>query len=84
MVSWEYLTVEFIRLEKKGMGASIPIGDYLPRWINNQEQSDWERQPAFLQVLDDLGRQGWELAGNGPAHAGGVCLIFKRPRAEEQ
>jgi hypothetical protein len=80
MTSWEYLTVEFARREKKGMGMPIPVGDFLPRWINEQEQSNWEEGPAFLQYLADLGAQGWELAGNGPAHHGGTCLIFKRPK----
>ena len=79
MRQWEYLVVEFSKIEKKGMGFSIASdAGYRPKWINGKQQQGWEDQPTFTDYLADLGQQGWELAGNGPAEFGGFSCVFKR------
>ena len=80
MSSWEYLVVEFSKVEKKGIGLSIPsYPGHHPRWVNGKQVEDWENQPIFGSYIAELGQQGWELAGNGPAEHGGFNCIFKRP-----
>jgi hypothetical protein len=79
MSSWEYLVVEFSKIEKKGMGFSISSqGGYYPRWVNGQQMKDWENQPAFRSYIAKLGQEGWELSGNGPAEHGGFNCVFRR------
>jgi hypothetical protein len=48
--------------------------------VNGEQLPDWEQNPHFLQYLQELGEENWELAGNGPAHHGGFVCIFKRPK----
>ncbi|WIG62021.1 MAG: hypothetical protein OJF49_004770 [Ktedonobacterales bacterium] len=39
-----------------------------------------ERKTAFVRrTLDDLGREGWELAGVQPVSPHGAYYVFKRP-----
>jgi hypothetical protein len=56
------------------------FGGYRPRYINGQEQPGWKRLPVLREYLDQLGAQGWELAGMGSRENNELPAYFKRPR----
>lgn len=79
MQAWEYLVVEFFRVEKKGMGFSVAADPhYRPRWINGEEQNGWENAVTFREYLSEYGSQGWEYAGHAPPELGGFACVLKR------
>jgi hypothetical protein len=67
--AWEYMEVVF-----------RDYGGYRPRTINGQEQPDWKRSPVIHEYLNQLGEQGWELAGVGSRENREMPVYFKRPR----
>jgi hypothetical protein len=81
MNKWEYRTVEFAQVEKKGMGLTIAADPaYRPRWVDGEQLKNWESEPPFREYLASLGEDGWEYAGRGPNQHGGFLCVFKRPR----
>ncbi len=51
-VHWEYLLVSF--QEYHG---------WRPRFINGKEQANWVDAPVIHEYIQQLGKDGWELAG---------------------
>jgi len=70
--TWEYLEVVF-----------RDYGGYRPRYVNGQEQAGWKRAPLIHEYLNQLGKQGWELAGVGSRHNDQMPAFFKR-RTEDR
>ena len=55
-----------------------------PRYVNGEELADWTAQPEIHEYANQLGQEGWELAGaSGGQKFYGVAdnyqLYFKRP-----
>ncbi|HEY1353108.1 MAG TPA: hypothetical protein VGF67_26130 [Ktedonobacteraceae bacterium] len=71
MQKWEYLV---IRGEHRG-------GQFMPRFINDQEQRDWKRA-SLPFLLNQPGNDGWELVGAVGYSTGYYDneLLLKRPR----
>lgn len=67
--AWEYMEVVF-----------RDYGGYRPRSVNGQEQPTWKRLPVIHEYLNQLGEQGWELAGMGSRESHEVAAYFKKPR----
>jgi hypothetical protein len=67
--AWEYMEVVF-----------RDYGGYRPRCINGQEQPGWKRLPVIHEYLNELGEQGWELAGLGSRENCEMPAYFKRPK----
>jgi hypothetical protein len=82
---WEYLFV------------SCEWGEvWRPRYVNQQEQAEWEIGPTMDQFARQLGEQGWELVSFAPVTLVGgkgdlsgltietnystIEMAFKRPR----
>lgn len=55
---WEYLVVSF--QEYKG---------WRPRYRNGEKIANWEDQPLLHDYLNQLGAEGWELAGASAGRA---------------
>ena len=70
--TWEYLEVVF-----------RDYGGYRPRYVNGQEQAGWKQAPLIHEYLNQLGKQGWELAGVGSRHNDQMPAFFKR-RTEDR
>ena len=64
---WEYMEVVF-----------RDYGGYRPRYVNGQEQGGWKRAPLMHEYLNQLGEEGWELAGVGSRHNDQMPAYFKR------
>jgi hypothetical protein len=58
-------------------------GGYRPRYVNGQEEAGWKQAPLIHEYLNQLGRQGWELAGVGSRHNEQMPAFFKR-RADDR
>lgn len=74
-VLWEYLVVSF--QEYKG---------WRPRFRNGEKITAWEEQPLLHDYLNQLGAQGWEMAGASAGRAlygsrDEIQVYFKRSRA---
>jgi hypothetical protein len=54
-------------------------GGYRPRYINGLEQPGWKRLPVIHEYLNQIGAQGWELAGVGSRENREMPAYFKRP-----
>ena len=67
--AWEYMEVVFRDYD-----------GYRPRYINGQEQPGWKRLPVIREYLNQLGEQGWELAGMGGRENNEMPAYFKRPK----
>ncbi len=72
---WEYLVVSF--QEYKG---------WRPRFRNGEKIAAWEEQPLLHDYLNQLGAQGWEMAGASAGRAlygsrDEIQVYFKRSRA---
>jgi hypothetical protein len=70
---WVYLIVSFQH-----------HNGWRPRYANGAELADWTAQPEMHDYANQLGREGWELAGaSGGLKLYGVAdqfqLYFKRP-----
>ena len=71
MQTWEYLTLQL----------EYPGGRATARSMNGQDLRDWKRTPLHL-LLNQLGADGWELAGATGYHVSNATneLLFKRPK----
>lgn len=66
-VRWEYLEILF--------------RDYAglrPRCANGEELAGWKELPVIHEYLNQLGEEGWELAGVGSRHKDQVPVYLKR------
>ena len=66
---WEYREVVFRN-----------YGGYRPRSINGVEQPGWKNAPIIHIYLNQLGEQGWELAGIGSMGNLEMLAYLKRLR----
>lgn len=66
---WEYMEVVF-----------RDYGGYRPRFIHGVEQVGWKQAPVIHEFLDQVGEQGWELAGVGSREDMEMSAYFKRPK----
>ncbi len=64
---WEYMEVVF-----------RDYGGYRPRYLNGQEQTGWKKAPLIYEYMNQLGEQGWELAGLGSRNNDQMPAYFKR------
>ncbi len=77
MQQWEYL---WVRCDQ------VAIGQWRPRWVNQEELHNWKEQPDLPTYTNWLGDKGWELVSTMmtpalPSHGGmDFRLVFKRPR----
>ena len=62
--------------------------EYLEMYVNGERWQDNEGREGKLSSgnyatarLNELGAEGWELAGVASAHPGEYTVFFKRPRA---
>ena len=65
--SWEYMEVVF-----------RDYGGYRPRFVNGVEQADWKQAPLIHEYLNQLGEQGWEMAGVSSRDDMQMPAYFKR------
>jgi hypothetical protein len=49
--------------------------------VNGEEQEDWKKQPVIHEYLNQLGEEGWELAGVGSRHKDQVPFYLKRRKS---
>ena len=73
-VTWEYLLVSF--QDHSG---------WRPRFLNGKQQPDWMDAPVIHEYLQQLGKDGWEIAGASAGQslygsADKRQVYFKRPR----
>ena len=71
MQKWEYLWIEFLKADSPNIEVTLGNKKYV-----GYQQCD--------QLLNELGEQGWELAGTGTNSAASGSylqfhMIFKRP-----
>jgi hypothetical protein len=66
---WEYMEVVF-----------RDYGGYRPRCVNGQEQDGWKRAPLMHEYLNQLGEEGWELAGVGSRRNDQMPAYLKRAK----
>jgi hypothetical protein len=55
-------------------------GGYRPRCVNGEEQEGWKGAPLMHEYLNQLGEEGWELAGVGSRHNDQMPAYLKRPK----
>jgi hypothetical protein len=87
MRGWEYLVVDldYYGEDKAGWQDSMGRSGKLPQLKSGREfEAHWSQQRAALGVLlNDLGRQGWELMNvhsrPGAGTSGRQRWILKRP-----
>ena len=74
MTKWEYLFVvgEFVKTE------------WVARYLNDKEMTNWESGPSIYQTCNKLGEEGWEMVNlataNRPDKPISFRLVFKRPK----
>lgn len=74
MQKWEYLDVYVDREVAK-------VTAYKVRLVNGQELPNWSKGPHYIQYLNTLGQQGWELLSVWGTAGGTIELFhFKRPK----
>jgi hypothetical protein len=78
MQKWEYLSFE-IDLGISGDGSGYTIAS-----INDKRQGTLFKPSSrnFDEFLNELGQEGWELAGISPINPRLGAYIFKRPIIE--
>jgi hypothetical protein len=64
---WEYLEV-----------LCRDYGGLRPRFLSGEEQENWKKLPVVHEYLNQLGEEGWELAGVGTWHRDQVPFYLKR------
>ena len=77
MQRWEYLFV----------AAGYERDQWRVKFINGEERRDWKRGPTLYEFANQIGDQGWEIAG-APWTMSGTSLqaelqprlFFKRPK----
>jgi hypothetical protein len=67
---WEYQEVIF-----------RDYGGFRPRYVNGEELADWKDGPSIHEFLNQLGRDGWELAGVGSQENREMPVYLKRVKA---
>jgi hypothetical protein len=68
--SWEYMEVVF-----------RDYGGYRPRYVNGKEKKGWKQAPLIHEYLNQLGEEGWEVAGVGGRHNDEMPVYCKRLRS---
>ncbi len=73
MQQWEYCWIRHFYDAKKIFvnGAEVPI------------DKGEKMEQMVLKLLDDLGKQGWEMIGSVAPHEGLYYLYFKRPLTQD-
>ena len=66
---WEYMEVVF-----------HDYGGYRPRFVNGEEIAGWKESPLIHEYLNQMGKEGWELAGVGSRHKNEMPAYLKRPK----
>jgi len=66
MQKWEYL---YLVLEWNDEG------DCMISAMNGQEVRNWERQKPFVERLQELGKEGWELVTYNPFTSSSLGLL---------
>jgi hypothetical protein len=56
-------------------------GGYRPRYVNGEELDGWKNGPLLHEYLNQLGAEGWELAGVGSRESREMPVYLKRIRA---
>ena len=67
---WEYREIVF-----------RDYGGYRPYLVDGVAQRDWKDAPPLRSCLNELGEDGWELAGLSPHHKNEMLVYLKRPRS---
>jgi hypothetical protein len=65
--SWEYREVVF-----------RDYGGYRPRYVNGEELAGWKKGPTIHEYLNQVGADGWELAGVGSRNNLEMPVYLKR------
>lgn len=68
--SWEYQEVIFRN-----------YGGFRPRYVNGEELAGWKDGPIIHEYLNQLGADGWELAGVGSQNNREMPVYLKRVKA---
>jgi hypothetical protein len=76
MTKWEYLFVV----------GEFSNHEWVARYINEKELSNWASGPTIYQTSNMLGEEGWEMVNlattNRPDKPISFRLVFKRPKPE--
>ena len=64
---WEYQEVIF-----------RDYGGFRARYVNGEELAGWKDGPIIYEYLNQLGADGWELAGVGSQHHREMAIYLKR------
>lgn len=56
-------------------------GGYRPRYVNGEELEGWKDGPVIHEYLNELGAEGWELAGVGSRENREMPVYLKRIKA---
>ncbi len=77
MTKWEYLFVV----------GEFASHEWVARYINEKELTNWELGPSIYQTCNQLGEEGWEMVNLStaprPDKPVSFRLVFKRPKAEK-
>ena len=65
--NWEYQEVVF-----------RDYGGFRPRYVNGEELAGWKDGPTIHEYLNQLGSDGWELAGVGSQNNREMPVYLKR------
>jgi hypothetical protein len=68
--AWEYQEVVFRDYD-----------GFRPRYVNGEELADWKDGPHIHEYLNQLGAEGWELAGVGSKNNREMPAYLKRIKA---
>jgi hypothetical protein len=56
-------------------------GGYRPRYVDGEELDGWKNGPLLHEYLNQLGAEGWELAGVGSRENREMPVYLKRVKA---
>jgi hypothetical protein len=75
MNKWEYLFVV----------GEFSNGEWVARYINEKELTNWAKGPSIYVTSNELGDEGWEMVNLATASRTdkpvSFRLVFKRPKA---
>ena len=74
MPQWEYLVVT---LDSENRFSKVVLGQV--RGVNGAEVNEWRKSGHYVEGLNELGAENWELVASTGHFEGTVDLIFKRP-----
>jgi len=91
MQKWEYLVVSDIRNDSSVQISKMTNkGNELVKYFYDKAESAPVQQVYFegvqsvheatVQLIAQLGDEGWEMVGAGNIHHSSHCLYFKRPK----